>query len=531
MTGSELPAVPIASDDPVSRLRGSRRSWLALAILLAILGSGAASYAGQSVVHADQQRSDRTFAVLAGEVTSTLQLAIQHEEDLQISTRGFITGNPGATQAQFVRWSESIEALQRFPELSGLGFVVVVPDAQLAAFGKQALLDPVAQAPANHSFQVLPPGRRAFYCLSKLGRFRGVESFVPIGFDACGSSAARSVAFAARDSGLGSYSPVTVGHEVMLALQIPLYEGGTTPLTLQARRKSFIGWIGMGVHPNVVLARAVQGHPGITAAMHYQVGTSDVTFSSGEQPAHARSRSQDLKNGWTVTTFGAATHSSLLSNGYALALLLTGVGLSLLLAVLIYVLGTGRSRALRLVQRKTSEIQHMALHDALTGLPNRALILHRITQALARARRENSPIGLMFLDLDGFKAINDTFGHAAGDELLREVAVRLTAVIRDGDSVGRLGGDEFVVLVEGSSTDDAPESVAARIRLALAEPFPLTGGRKPTVRCHASIGIAGGVRPSADELLHDADIALYEAKHAGKNRAVTFTAEMTAAPR
>ena len=120
------------------------------------------------------------------------------------------------------------------------------------------------------------------------------------------------------------------------------------------------------------------------------------------------------------------------------------------------------------MSQKTEQLRHQALHDGLTGLPNRALILDRVDQALARSRRQKSSLAVMFLDLDGFKDVNDTLGHAAGDQLLRGVSARLRRLLRDNDTVGRLGGDEFVVVIEGYSLDAGPEVVAERIREVLA---------------------------------------------------------------
>jgi diguanylate cyclase (GGDEF)-like protein len=160
------------------------------------------------------------------------------------------------------------------------------------------------------------------------------------------------------------------------------------------------------------------------------------------------------------------------------------------------------------------------LHDALTGLPNRALIMDRAEGMLARARRDGTTPAAMFIDLDGFKAVNDTFGHPVGDELLRAVAGRIGGVLRESDTIGRLGGDEFVVLVEGE-----PELVARRILAALREPFDLGTANGP-VTITTSIGIAAGTREAARDLLRDADIALYEAKGAGRNRYAEFRHEM-----
>ncbi len=176
--------------------------------------------------------------------------------------------------------------------------------------------------------------------------------------------------------------------------------------------------------------------------------------------------------------------------------------------------------------RLVDQIRYQAVHDTLTGLPNRALILDRLEQMLARARRNEVPVAVLFVDLDGFKFVNDTFGHGIGDQLLRAVADRLTLVMREGDSIGRIGGDEFIVLVDGSTTDLGPELVAERLLTSLHSPFEIDGKAKRSLELTASIGIAAGPRPSATELLRDADIALYRAKDMGKDCFVVFRPEM-----
>jgi diguanylate cyclase (GGDEF)-like protein len=172
------------------------------------------------------------------------------------------------------------------------------------------------------------------------------------------------------------------------------------------------------------------------------------------------------------------------------------------------------------------QIRFKSLHDPLTGLPNRALLLDRIEQMTARARRSAVQTGVLFVDLDGFKEVNDTLGHGAGDQLLQEVAERLSTAMRGGDSVGRLGGDEFVVVVDGSSLDVGPELVAERLLAILREPFTVGDSGAQPLRLTASIGVALGLRESASDLLRDADTALYEAKAAGRNCFVSFQPEM-----
>lgn len=200
----------------------------------------------------------------------------------------------------------------------------------------------------------------------------------------------------------------------------------------------------------------------------------------------------------------------------ALVVLLGGIALALAL----FGIMRGRTIALRMVNARTLELQHLATHDALTGLPNRALLLDRAEQMLASAQRDGRLPAAMFIDLDCFKQINDRYGHAIGDDLLRTAAQRITASVRDSDTVGRIGGDEFVVLVTSAASADQVELVAQRILQALREPVAIEGvDEHLTLR--GSIGIATGVRSSPKELLRDADLALYEAKAGGRDTYVS----------
>jgi diguanylate cyclase (GGDEF)-like protein len=175
---------------------------------------------------------------------------------------------------------------------------------------------------------------------------------------------------------------------------------------------------------------------------------------------------------------------------------------------------------------REKELIFLATHDALTGLPNRSLILDRIEQTLTRARIHREPVAALFLDLDNFKAINDSLGHSAGDELLCAVAARLEGVVRETDALGRLGGDEFVVIADGLSLAAGPELIAERLLEAFKEPFKLSAAENASVPVRASVGIATGNRASAEELLRDADIAMYRAKWGGKSRYLVFESGM-----
>jgi diguanylate cyclase (GGDEF)-like protein len=161
------------------------------------------------------------------------------------------------------------------------------------------------------------------------------------------------------------------------------------------------------------------------------------------------------------------------------------------------------------------QIRHQALHDDLTGLPNQRLLEDRVAQALEQARRDGVRTGLLFIDLDGFKAVNDSLGHAAGDETLRQVAHRITGALRLSDTVARLGGDEFAVLLPRLSQPACAEEVAAKLGELLSEPFHVHGH---DVSLGASIGAA--VYPDRGvtfaELLRAADAAMYVEKRRGR---------------
>ena len=170
-----------------------------------------------------------------------------------------------------------------------------------------------------------------------------------------------------------------------------------------------------------------------------------------------------------------------------------------------------------------SEIMEQSLHDALTGLPNRTLFIDRAERLLSLARRDQVPISVLFIDLDNFKTFNDGLGHHGGDELLIAAAKRMSNVLRSEDLLCRFGGDEFVVLVNPKSPDSSADLLALRINEVLRTPFEIEGR---VLSVTASIGTASGHELSVEDLVRDADIAMYQAKAAGKNQVVTFVPQM-----
>jgi diguanylate cyclase (GGDEF)-like protein len=249
--------------------------------------------------------------------------------------------------------------------------------------------------------------------------------------------------------------------------------------------------------------------------------------ASGDPPGSIRSRALWLTVAALVVAagVGGSVYAYVYGAAGALPFLVFGIVLTLLFGGLVVALGTDHARSKVLVDERTDELKFQALHDSLTGLPNRGLIMDRIEQLLARNRRNGTVGAALYIDLDDFKNVNDSLGHEAGDQLLVAVAERLAGTLRGADTIGRMGGDEFVVLIDGSDPMVAPELVAERLLDVMQEPFELEGSLI-SLHANTSIGIAVGDRPSGGDLLRDADIALYEAKAGGKNRFVFFHPKM-----
>jgi diguanylate cyclase (GGDEF)-like protein/PAS domain S-box-containing protein len=177
----------------------------------------------------------------------------------------------------------------------------------------------------------------------------------------------------------------------------------------------------------------------------------------------------------------------------------------------------GIFRDITLRKERETRLQHVFHHDPLTDLPNRVLFLDRLEHSIRRARRLEKQIGLLFIDLDNFKAINDTAGHLAGDRALQEVATRLTSVVRNMDTVARMGGDEFAILLSDITSHEQVAALATRVLDVLSHPIELTG-RAYTCRCSIGISLGPLRDDDSEHLLERADSAMYLAKRSGGGR-------------
>jgi diguanylate cyclase (GGDEF)-like protein len=496
-------------------------SWLLLAVFVALAVLSAGLWRAQV-----QRQNDQAFAAQAASVGASVTTAVRRMDDLTLAARTLVANEPNLTNETFTAWYKSMGVDKRFKGVAGFAYTQIVRK-------------PVAG--------VYPPGKRAYYCLPRIGVAGPgmhevlTDAAVP-GYDLCQIS---KLLVQTRDRGQFSAYVTSTGrgHE-MFQVVAPVYRGGGVPRTLKARRARAIGWIIGLFDSEPILRLAVAGQRGVSVTLEREhsaapenriptgagaafrtlsetLGTPAIARFGGFPVGDTLNRRITVQadGRWTVTVTRAAPSgfsSPAVQSWLVFAIWLV---MGLLAFGLVQVLARGRARALRMVEEKTGQLRHQALHDALTGLPNRALIMARADQMLAQARRSGGEASAMFMDLDGFKGVNDTFGHPVGDELLRNVAARIMAVLRDGDTIGRLGGDEFVVLVEGGAAQ-----IAERILAALREPFDLGTGSPISIT--TSIGIATGDREAAKDLLRDADIALYEAKGAGRNRYAEFRHEM-----
>jgi diguanylate cyclase (GGDEF)-like protein len=498
--------------------------WTVIAVAVTLTGFAGTALGARAAVSVEHDKSAQARETEATEIAGALTLGLRREQDLVVSATALVVGT-GVRDSGIGQWARAVDAFDRYPEVAGLAFVRYVTAADLPAYRAASLAETRRTTGTAGTFTVTPPGARPYYCFLLDVATRKATQPVPPGYDVCPATTARLLR--SRSSGQVSVDPVTFeGSAMLLAVQTPVYSTPSIPPTPAARRAAFVGWLGMSVDPAVVLAAAAVGHDDVSVTMRYVREGADVAFSDG-RPANGRTVvTRDIGDGWFAAIAAPVVSASLLAGEDARWIVLAGVLMSVLLGTLLLMLSTGRIRAVRMVAERTGELQHQALHDALTGLPNRALIVDRVDWALARARRQDTPIALLFVDLDGFKGINDTYGHAAGDQMLTAVSTRLVGALRESDTVGRLGGDEFVVLVEGDSLADGPEMVARHIREALSEPFPVPGHPGLTIVTRASIGVAVGLRATAGDMLRDADVALYEAKSAGKDRHVVFASAM-----
>lgn len=508
----------------------SRRWWTVLAVVVGLGGIVMSAVAADAVVDNARRQADEEFDRGSSEVAATIEGEVQHLTDLSLTAEAFIRRAPSLSTSELRRWTDEVALYERYPAVLGVSVVEVVADADLDTVGARMTADPPDNSdPPGEPFFLDPPDRAAGYCLQVAGVKRP-EIRQRMGRNFCPGATPELMA-TMRSIDRTMVIPTTAASVSSLSVAIPLYRDRGIPATPEERQAQFIAVLGLTLDPADLLHRAIANYPDLTASLDFRTADEihedyrSGSFRTGPVVPGSRHRVVDVGGGWRVSITQPAATFSITKTSDARNLFLAGGLGSLLFAALLYILATGRARALRLVATKTEELSHQALHEPLTGLANRTLLSDRAEQLLARSRRSGTTPSCLFLDLDGFKNINDSLGHEAGDLLLRAVSVRLRGAVREADTIARMGGDEFVVLLDGAILAAAPLLVAERILDVLRQPFEVDGVES-VMRVTSSIGIATGVRASADDLLREADVALYEAKAAGRNRVMQFRPDM-----
>jgi diguanylate cyclase (GGDEF)-like protein len=528
----------------------SGRRWMLLACAILVVGLvaslGSALLWRSSVSTHEKQQ----FQTNSTDVNETLETLLRRDADFVTTLRAVLTMQRHLSASRFDQWFSHLQGKQR--QASGLGTTVVeaVPASELAAFQARRAADPAFRAFVGGTVVPVAPSGRTRYCLLSAGGIvtpytRAVGQLVqgdwcnpasPIGGYQSGTTSQALLMRSITDTGQFLVYPVKVQGVSTLFIEAAFYRLGASLASVAQRRVAVAGWVGSSFDIADLIREAVGAHHGLSVALYHSnpdqpeelIDRVGAVSSAG---ALTHDTTLQIDGTWRAVVRGSASTGLLSASMQGLLVFLAGAIVSLLLFLLVRVLTRSRERALGMVQEKTGELRHQSLHDALTGLPNRVLALDRAEQMLARARRLQVPVAALYIDIDGFKQVNDTFGHAAGDELLRVVATRLEGVVREGDTAARLSGDEFVVLVEGSTLDAGPELVAERLLEVLRQPYEMDGQNARQLSLTASIGIALGVRANAAELLRDADVALYEAKAAGRNYYTLFQSSMQTAAR
>ena len=447
-------------------------------------------------------------------------------------------------RSDFRAYVDSLQLGPDFAGIEGVGISLVVPPEQ-----KQQHVANLRQQ-GFPAYAISPEGTRDGYApITQLEPFIGRNQRA-LGFDPWSSTPCRAAMEQARDSGnaaitgkvrLITHSDVDGGPSFVMFL--PIFRTGMPHDSVETRRANLHGWVFAPFQMNSLMA-SLYGEPSLTTdvKIYDGAGPSDSKQLYGSPDANgnalpgrleATEYMQVASHTWTLVigalpdfeARGGVDKSQLI--GFA------GIGLSWLLALLTWQQLTGRMRAIALARQMTQKLREsearfrrMAQYDTLTEAPNRALFGDRLRQGIAQARRDKTRLALIYIDLDTFKAINDTYGHHAGDLVLTAAAKRMQACTRESDTVGRIGGDEFAVLLNLVDDQQDAIAVAEKIRLALNAPLELENGHLTPIP--ASIGIAIYPEHGSDEsqLSRNADDAMYVAKAMGRNNIQLYRPEL-----
>jgi diguanylate cyclase (GGDEF)-like protein len=462
------------------------------------------------------------------ETVSRIEQRVQGYEQMLRGVQSLFATTAWPNRAAMHDYVETLQLDANFSGVQVIGLVEWVPQqskaTHLAAMRAAGFAD----------YAIEPDGLREVY--APIIQREPYAGRAHLGGDVWDDPVRRLAMERARDSGMAAISgkvrlKVDASGVALpgFIMYLPIYAPGLPHDSLQQRRTHLLGWVYAAFHMNEFMASLYGNQsPGLAVAVYDDTDVSAASLlyqSDGGAALLEPSSAESIQSkeymvvagrNWTLSLRTQEAFESRYVRSMATGIALAGITLSVLLAMLAWQLIHGRNRALRLAAAMTEELRHMAQHDPLTGLPNRALFNDRLGQELARAKRQQGRFAMVFLDLDHFKPINDNYGHLVGDHILKEVAQRLQKCVRAADTVGRIGGDEFVVLLAQLSDEDTAQDLAEKLRLALKPAF-LLNARELHLSCSIGVALYPQHGTEAIALTKSADEAMYRAKEEGRD--------------
>lgn len=464
------------------------------------------------------------FASRVRELNSLILQRMQVYEQVLRGALGLFAASGKVTHDSFREYVSALKLGENSPGIEGVGYAMLIPPEQkeshIRAMRKSGFPD----------YEIRPGGERELYTsIIYIEPFSG-RNLRAFGFDMYSEERRRAAMAHARDINKAVISRKTkliqesgIDVQAGFLMYLPVYLKGKPHDTVLERRKNLVGWVYAPFRMNDLM-RGIEG---------VRAGDLDIEIYDGDEISDAAlmfdsnwnvsavrqiSKFQQVEplkvaeHQWQIAVAALPSFEEKNQNDRAALILRGGVGISFLLSLLVWVFLDDRARAIQAAY----QAMQLALYDALTGLPNRKLITERLTHAIARAKRNHAHLALLFIDLDKFKPVNDEYGHAIGDLLLKDVARRLQGCMRESDTVARLGGDEFVALLTEVSEKHNAEIAATKVLHALTQPFNIAGHH---IEIAASIGVAIYPEHGEDQnmLLKSADMAMYDAKNSGRS--------------
>ncbi len=510
-------------------------------VLAAIVTGVALTLAGAHLERQrDHERLLRNLALLAADETARIQRGVDGTAEVLDSIGSFYAGSDFVDRREFGNFVRS--ALAKHPEIRALEWVPRIDAAARAGFeaelGRVIPGRRIRMLDAHGRLTTVKAGRREYFPIAYVEPLAGNEP--ALGFDVTSRTTTVQALQRAVERNettmTSSFALVQGGGLKGVAVYRPVYRNGATTDTAADRRRHLLGFAVAVLAPkelvlsglsrfrpttlDVLLLERVEGRHEVLHFHPSRVRRAPVaapTPAEVQAGVHHEAAIRIPGSDWTILYRPAPAFFQEHQSRQTWLILLAGMALT---AVTAYAL----MRRVRYVR----EVLDLARLDGLTGLPNRLLLRERLELALARAARQGGQLAVLFLDLDHFKHINDSLGHATGDRLLQEVGGRLAAAVRKQDTIARMGGDEFILLAPELRHEQDAAQLASKLLQALTDPCRIEGR---SFYLSASIGISLYPRDaaSADALVANADAAMYRAKASGRNTFEFYTHELTAA--